>query len=411
MMRSLFAGVSGLKNHQTRMDVIGNNIANVNTIGFKSGRVSFQDVLSQTLQGASAGSGGRGGTNPVQVGLGVGLASIDTLFTDGSFQPTGKQTDLAIQGAGFFILSDGLNQVYTRAGAFDFDRLGNFVVPGTGYQVMGWLADINGNIDTNAAPTRITIPVGQTMPAQATTKVTYAYNLSAEAEVNTQVPVSIVVYDSQGNAYKLKGIFEKTGDNEWSFGNIEVIDPKGVTHPVAGATTIRFTAAGSFDSADPLTIAFADTISGQPLQITPDFSRLTQYGGESSVQAVDADGYAAGVLEQTTIDTSGVIMGYFSNGQSQPLARIALATFNNPGGLIKVGENLFAVSSNSGEPLIGTSGTGGRGTLSSGTLEMSNVDLAQEFTNMIITQRGFQANSKIITVTDEMLQELANLKR
>lgn len=433
MMRSLFAGVSGLRNHQTRMDVIGNNIANVNTVGFKASRVNFQDVLSQTLQGASSGQGTTGGTNPVQVGLGMGLASIDTIFTDGSFQPTGKQTDLSIQGSGFFVLSNGSSQVYTRAGGFDFDNQGNFLVPGTGYKVMGWKADANGNIDTTKAMEGLTVPVGTAMPAKVSSSVTYENNLSASATAGTtsDVLASINVYDTQGNAYNLTGTFEKTNDNEWKFTpNGTVTDTKGNTvatvtvnggTAAGGAIKLTFNADGSFKASasdTTATIKIDPTVpAGGPYSgagsfiINPQFSTMTQYGGESTAKATDQDGYAQGSLEDKTIGTDGVITGRFSNGRSQALGKIALATFNNPSGLNKVGDNMYTQSNNSGIAQIGAANTGGRGTFNPGSLEMSNVDLAQQFSDMIITQRGFQANSKIITVADEMLQDLTNLKR
>lgn len=411
MMRSLFSGVSGLRNHQTRMDVIGNNIANVNTVGFKASRVNFQDVLSQTLQGASSASGNRGGTNPMQVGLGMGLASIDTVFTDGSFQPTGKATDLSIKGQGFFILSDNSgNEVFTRAGNFDFDTDGNFGVPGTGYKVRGWMG-ANGIINTSGNPTDIVIPVGSGMQAKDTTGVTISNNLSAEAATGDTKTVSINVYDSQGAPHKLTGTFTKlAAANTWSF------TPTGITDasfsPAPTPSTIVFDGSGNYSTTSTINTLTIDPTNGaNNFTITPDFSGLTQYGGTSTAEALGQNGYTSGTLESTTIDPSGIIVGKFSNGQSQNLAQVALATFNNPGGLNKLGDNLFVRSNNSGEPQRGPAGTGGRGTFTPGTLEMANVDLAQEFSNMIITQRGFQANSKIITTTDEMLQELANLKR
>lgn len=215
MMSSLFSAVSGMKNHQTRMDVIGNNIANVNTYGFKAGRVTFQDQLSQTLQGASMPQNNRGGTNPMQKGLGVGIASIDTLFTDGSYQSTGKATDLSIQGDGFFILSDGATQYYTRAGNFDFDTAGNYVVPGTGLKVMGWTADAAGAIDLAAPPGPLQVPVGKTTPAQISTNIVHAKNLSADSKPGTTNSASIDIYDSQGIAHKAKTTYSKLSDNTW----------------------------------------------------------------------------------------------------------------------------------------------------------------------------------------------------
>ncbi|EGO63155.1 flagellar hook protein FlgE [Acetonema longum] len=454
MMRSLFSGVSGLRNHQTRMDVIGNNIANVNTIGYKAGRANFQDVLSQTLSGASSASATRGGTNPKQVGLGMGLASIDTIFTDGSFQPTGKQSDLSIQGQGFFILANGsvTNRVYSRAGNFDFDEYGNYVVPGTGLQVMGWMADANGVLNTNDDITTIKIPVGGTMAARATTSITFEHNLSGEVEALTaanaadpdyahpsRYKASIPVYDGQGSAHKVSGTFEKVNSNQWLFTPDATTDTGSTVAPVLGnSVLLTFDAAnGAFVSAVPYNAGTPHPIDDggstagaatDPFEITIDpddaagygaatftatldFSALTQRGGESTAQALEQDGYPAGELDRITIDTSGVIQGNFTNGEFQTLARVALATFNNPAGLTKAGSSLYSESNNSGVAQIGTTKTGGRGELSPGTLEMSNVDLAEEFSNMVITQRGFQANSRIITTTDEMLQELANLKR
>ena len=429
MMRSLFSGVSGLKNHQTRMDVIGNNIANVNTVGFKGSRVQFQDVLNQTIQGAAAGTGTRGGTNPMQVGLGMGMASIDTMFTDGSAQPTGKQTDLAISGQGFFVLSDGNSQVYTRAGNFDFDTGGNYLVPGSGYKVMGWQADSTGKINTSGAIANITVPVGSTMAANATTTITYANNLSAAGAIKDAAatpPVagatasaSITAYDSMGNAHKVNGTFTRTTPTEWEFTPAAQTDTNYAV--TGGPYTITFNSDGTYksvtsDPTDPLNpmdpIVGDLTKSGASnISIIPDFSSLTQYGNETTVQATNQNGYAAGTLDNTSIDPTGTIVGRFTNGQSKYLAKVALATFNNPSGLNKSGTSLYTKSSNSGEPQVGPSGSGGRGSFTPGALEMSNVDLAQEFSNMIITQRGFQANSKIITTTDQMLEELSNLKR
>ena len=422
MMRSLYAGISGLRNHQTRMDVIGNNIANVNTVGFKGSRVTFQDMLSQTIQGASGAAGNRGGTNPMQIGLGMGLASVDTIFTDGSFQTTGKQTDLAIGGQGFFILSDGENQIYSRAGAFDFDTAGNFLVPGTGYKVMGYKADINGVIDPNQPIQSINIPVGGSMPSKVSSILTYSNNLSASATAGatSQVQTTLNLYDTQGNPYKLNGTFEKTGMNTWSFTPAATVtDATGaVVANITGApSVISFNSDGSYNATGSTINSITINPAGGPyagatsFSVTPNFSAMSQFGGESTAQATNQDGYASGTLSKVTIDPTGTIVGQFTNGQSLNLAQVALAVFNNPSGLNKVGESLYTRSNNSGEPQIGQSNTGGRGNFNPGSLEMSNVDLASEFSNMIVTQRGFQANSKIITTTDSMLEELVNLKR
>ena len=548
MMRSLFSGVAGLRNHQSAMDVIGANISNVNTTGYKAGRSTFSDVISQTMQGASGATDTRGGTNPIQVGLGVGMSAVDTIMTSGSYQPTGKQTDLAIQNAGFFIVTDGSSKYYTRAGNFDFDAQGNFVSSSTGLKVMGWVGT-NGVVDTSGGVTAIQIPSGITLPAVATTKMTYINNLSADAAPGATATTSLDVYDSLGNKQTVSQKFTKVGTNTWiakaslsdtsitpthtmteitfdsagKIKDVKEIDTSGGATTLAKTTAVNITAfqldnttgsvrdayytvfdanldphvlkmeftqtanntwsykltdsadtsgtslingnvtyagaaytfsgtfpatftVGSGSAAASMTMAapagglapsgntFSATATTTPSPayttlatavspftftatganqstITMDVSAVTQTGGSTTVQASEQNGNAAGALDSITIDTTGKIVGKFSNGKSQDLAQVAMATFTNEGGLTRVGDTMFAISNNSGNPSIGTSGTGGRGTLTPGTLEMSNIDLADQFSKMIITQRGFQSNSKIITVSDEMLEILANLKR
>jgi flagellar hook protein FlgE len=650
-MRSIYSGISGLKNMQTGMDIIGNNIANVNTPGYKASRISFQDILSQTVQGASAATSSRGGTNPMQVGLGMAVASTDTIFTDGTPTPTGKPTDLAISGTGFFILSDGATQMYTRAGGFDFDTEGNYVLPGTGFKVMGWQADSNGMINATGQVQDLVSPVGKAMAAKVSTQITYGDNLSADAAIGSTVPAYKDVYDSLGTAHKITTDYYKVDNNTW-LAKTSVSDPTvsaatgvandmqvlkfnsdgtyqtalqataanqkidlsisqlnstsgsittqnwslndngtvhnynmaikntagsygyTITDTVNGAVigtatgTLAYTAAaGSVPASytDTLTSStltlpvnflsgvtalapapgvatvsgevatninvaalqldstagaahtqnfttivngkpqvyamtvttpstgqnswtysisqvgvtgatpttgtitydgtnytgFPTSIGGAPVNQTAaeviafnsnskspaiggflaaqtvdyyttapvanynvqftggsdamtlnfDSTKLSQFSGKSTIQATDQNGYAAGTLSTTAINTSGVLVGTFTNGQTQNLAQVALAIFNNPGGLIRSGSNMFTESTNSGSPQVGASGSGGRGTFSPGNLEGSNVDLAQQFSDMIITERAYQANSKIITTSDEMLQDLNNLKR
>ena len=295
MMRSLYSAVGGLRNHQTRMDVIGNNIANVNTTGYKASRASFQDILNQNLQGASAAQGGKGGVNPMQVGLGMTASSIDNLFTNGSIQSTGVGTDLAMSDAGFFILSDGTNNVYTRDGNFDFDSSGIFVSRSSGLKVYGFLEP-------------------------------------AITQTSTVPPNS-------SNISQLQVTIGATVD----------------TSSIGGNTT--------------------DT------------------------------------LNSVSINKAGQIIGTYASGVNSVIGQIALAKFNNPGGMTKLGSNTYTPSANSGTADVGAASTGGRGSITPGALEMSNVDLSQQFSDMIVTQRGFQSNSKIITVSDEMLETLINMKR
>ncbi|MDN5330942.1 MAG: flagellar hook protein FlgE [Tepidanaerobacteraceae bacterium] len=413
MMRSMFSAVTGLRNHQTMMDVIGNNIANVNTVGFKKSRVTFQDALYQTIKGASSAQGNRGGTNPMQVGLGMTLASIETLHTPSSLEATGNMTDLAIEGDGFFILSDGQNYYYTRAGNFGFDEEGNLVSTSNGLKVLGW----QGAADkTPQNITSIRIQKGMMMPAKATSEVRFAKNLNDADPIDMQYIIPFKVYDSKGNVHNLTITFKKTASNEWDY---EInYDSSDVT--ISGINNnqghLIFTANGQLDISQStindinnpvrLTIQGADEIN-----LTLDFSALTQFAKETTVDLSYQDGYAAGTLLGISVDSKGVITGVFDNGQSMELAQVALAVFDNPAGLTKAGGNTYTASNNSGEVQIGMAGTGGRGTISPGSLEMSNVDLAEEFTRMIVTQRGFQANSRIISASDEMLQELVNIKR
>jgi len=408
MMRSLFAGVSGLRNHQIRMDVIANNIANVNTTGYKMARVTFQDLFYQTLKGASAPQGSMGGTDPIQVGLGMTIGGINTIYTPGNPQYTGNPTDFAIQGDGFFIVSDGNKSYFTRDGAFSIGLDGSLVNPNTGYKVLGWKANVSGIIDTSMPVEPLVIPKGQQMMAKATSNVRVVGNLDAQSNTGTIFSAPTTIYDSLGVSHTLRFTFEKTGINQWTV----TADMDGIS--VTGwSSTLVFRDDGVYDPASSVInpVSITPTNGAAQLNITPDFSNMTQLGGDTSISISYQDGYPMGSLTDFTVSETGVITGIYSNGLNQTLGQIALANFGNPGGLTRVGSNLFEVSVNSGEALIGYPGSGGRGNLYVGALEMSNVDLASEFTNMIITQRGFQANSRIITTSDEMLQELVNLKR
>ncbi|MBC7319023.1 flagellar hook protein FlgE [bacterium] len=411
MMRSLFAGVSGLRNHQIRMDVIANNIANVNTTAYKMARVTFQDLFYQTLRGASAPQGDIGGTDPIQVGLGMIIGGINTIHTPGNFQYTGNPTDFAIQGDGFFIVTDGIKNYYTRDGAFSIGLDGSLVNPSTGYKVLGWRANNLGVIDNSMPVEPIVIPMGQQMMARATSNVKVIGNLDAQSDVGTTFSAPTTVYDSLGVSHTLIFTFEKNNTNQWMV--TASIDGTDITD---WSSTIVFNSNGSYDASNSVINSLNIPASlfnpgAADLNINSDFSNITQLGGSTSISVSYQDGYPMGSLIDFTVSTNGIITGIYSNGLNQVLGQIALATFGNPGGLTRVGSNLFEASVNSGEPLIGSPNTGSRGSLYIGALEMSNVDLASEFTNMIITQRGFQANSRVITTSDEMLQELVNLKR
>ncbi|PZR54132.1 flagellar hook protein [Xylanimonas oleitrophica] len=387
MLRSLFSGISGLRSHQTMLDVTGNNIANVNTTGFKSSQVQFQDALSQVVQNPAGAQNGLGGTNPAQVGLGVRVAGITTSFTQGSAQLTGRSTDMMIQGDGFFVVRKGNETFYTRAGSFDFDATGQMVLPGEGALVQGWAA-VDGVVDPNGPLTDLRVPTGTVMPPRQTTAATFAGNLDAEAATGTVLERTTKVYDAEGNARELTLSFTRTATG-WD------VSGTGVT-PTSLTLTDGVLA--------PLGTITADGVA-------VDVSGLTGFAGVDTIKFEGQNGQAAGVLQAFTLGNDGTITGSFSNGMSQVLGRIALGTFNNPAGLEKAGGSLFRTTVNSGEAQVGTAGTGGRGGLSGGAVEMSNVDLSSEFTNLIVAQRGFQANSRVITTSDEVLNELVNLKR
>ena len=397
MLRSLFSGISGLRAHQTMLDVTGNNIANVNTTGYKASQTQFQDTLSQLLTGAGGAQNGRGGTNPAQIGLGVRVAGITANFTQGSAQLTNRSTDMMISGDGFFVVRRGNEVLYTRAGSFDFDATGQMTLPGDGALVQGWMA-VNGVIDMNAPLTDLRIPVGALMAAKVTTSATYEGNLQADAADGTILNRDVVVYDPEGNEGILSLQFEKTAAG-WT-----------VAANGGAAQAMVFDGAGNLTS--PLTLAGVTvTTSGAPVTLDVDLSTVTGFAGVDTIKNKEQDGYAAGTLTSFQLGADGTITGTFTNSLKQTIGMIALANFNNPSGLEKVGGSLFTTTVNSGGAQIGAAGTGGRGSLSGGTLEMSNVDLSSEFTSLIIAQRGFQANSRVITTSDEILNELINLKR
>ncbi len=654
MMSSLFSGVSGLRNHQVRMNVIGNNIANVNTTGFKGGRVTFQDALVQTLKGAGRPSEISGGTNPVQIGLGMKVGTVDTLFTQGGLETTGQITDLAIQGSGFFVLSDGAGEYFTRAGAFGVDAESFLVDPATGMKVQGRMADETGRIPALATIGDITLPFGQQDPANATGEVVLANNLDSDAsdseviggfnggttgidtvygvarngaggdhsivisdnggngqavnstftganlfgsmtgtttladmgvddvtgfsitvdgadtyqilglntastvndlvnaidvlagincqldttdpnnnqllitrsyagnggdfniqtsgsvatdaangnivnrifgvadtavaianngmdhtytaidtftpnskppeagvaltilldengyayaldgagggDINisaensatglnagtvtfetapTQHSTSILTYDSQGGKHTTIFTFTKTTtQNLWDW---DVSLPHGETILEGGSGTVRFNQDGSLLSFDynggANSVRYDPQTGAEVVDIIVDagdtsgFSGLTGFNSAFTASAIQQDGYAMGILEKIGFDSAGTINGIFSNGVSRVLAQLTLADFNNKSGLLKSGGNVYQVSANSGSAIHGTAGETISGAISSGALESSNVDIAMEFTNMITAQRGFQANARVITTSDNMLDELVNLKR
>lgn len=426
MGTAIYTGVNGLLVQQRKLDVVASNIANVNTVGYRGARVLFQDLFSQTLAGGSAPVGNFGGTNPQQVGLGVQIASIDVNFEQGSLITTGVSSDLAIQGSGFFVLNDGTSNRYTRDGSFRINANGLLIEPATGLRVQGYMADEQGVIDTNGVATDIVIPLGGTGIVRATENATLIGNLNADVAAGVTVSRSIKVFDSLGTEREVTLTFTKTANtNEWTW----EATFNGVTVSPVPAPTLTFDDQGVLvdDALSPEdetkgTVSIpasafpTDTALPEvPFEFTIDFAAITQLSmGEdanSDVTLRNQDGFPRGVLQSFNIGANGEINGVFSNGLTKVIAQVALATFSNVSGLERDGNNLFRETPASGSAQVGGPQSGGRGSVTGGVLENSNVDLGSEFSNLIITQRGFQANARTITAADTLLQETVNLGR
>lgn len=479
MMRSMFSSVSGLRAHQTRMDVIGNNIANVNTIGYKASRTTFAEIFAQTMSGAGSPdpNTGKGGTNPVQIGLGLNVSAVDTMMSRGSLQRTDSPTDLSVEGEGFFIVRDGEAGTphFTRAGNFTIDKLGNLVTA-QGMNLLGWQkyeVDNDGNyiFDTQEEIKPLNMFEDEynlnkrIIAAKTTTQAVLAGNLDATkapvsgyeggtgnlgtidainddvnaagaagadgipdngtTNIDPHFIVPLTVFDALGNEYKLNISFwknftgtagtppETTTSWYYSVGAGNGTTMNNATGYIRFDSTGKIiTDDGAYDIKPMIEVSPGTAVGAAPFTFELNFEKLSMYADDSSVKPTQVDGYAPGTLTSFSIGADGILTGVYSNGRQQPLGMVALAVFDNAAGLQKAGSNLFLPTSNSGDfTRAFRPGTEGAGSLNPGTLEMSNVDLAQQFTEMIVTQRGFQANSRIMTTADEILQELANMKR
>ncbi len=488
-MRSMFTGVSGLKTHQQKMDVIAHNIANVNTVAYKSSRATFSEFFSQTVSSASGANeqSGRGGTNPMQVGLGVSLGSIDVDMTTGAAQRTNRPLDLMISGEGFFIVGDNSGTFFTRDGNLSLDPEGN-ITTSSGLRVLGW--DVKETLDSNGNPTGLYEPVQDiARPIQISGDKTYSppvstdtiqYNGNLNSTDKPEHISSISFFDSVGNSWSqdvkmtwdepnqqwavaLKNVAYLNGDRknpyyvenisqdgnlgpdadypimegEWSseinglFEVQQAADPtleeqwvpvdflkftnEGISDGINAIGLTNYTVTGTAIKQDAY---FGDgkltadgTYESGPMVI--DFSNLTMFGNEvANGSAETITGNEPGTLIGMSVTNDGSIVGQYGNGSTKVIGKIPVAIFDNPAGLEKVGGNLFRTTLNSGGfDGIGKDISVGGGTVLGGALEMSNVDLSSEFTEMITTQRGFQANSRTITTSDEIIQELVNLKR
>jgi flagellar hook protein FlgE len=551
LLNSLFAGVSGLRNHQSMMDVIGNNIANVNTIGFKGSRVTFSDTFNQFVKAGTNPSESTGGTNTFQIGLGMKVNSIDRNWNQGTFESTGITTDLALQGPGLFVLKTNGENYYSRAGAFIFDADGKLVSPQNGAIVQGKVANEDGILPPGNNLEDIVIDKNLKLPAVATSLIKWGGNLQSNSEltrsenvvqrgninsslpgpfetsttiyneygdpytftetytktgnpdeydlawdvsdadgnsvgsgtisplqfvddgtgnmvldaasqalfdgINNRVNIptnnidfvfdsteisensatttlsisadgnrqpnlvsgSVTIYDSLGNSHQVTMKYTKIGDNQWTW---TASVPGTSTYngqPASSTGTLTFNPDGTLDPANISPnnpqLSFIPVGGADPLVIDLDFgsgfSGMTQTSASSVVSALSQDGSASAVLSNLNIDQYGNIVGIFSNGNSRTLAQVMVATFANLNGLISVGDNLYSAYANSGDPRIASLGEESGTTVQSGALEQSNVDLSEEFTKMIVSQRGFQANARVITTADNLLQEITNLIR
>ncbi len=417
---SFSASLSGLNANQQKLNVIGNNLANINTIAFKTSTVHFADLVSQSVGGSSA--------NPMQIGLGVTTGSISPNFSQGGIENTGVPTNVAIQGSGFFLIGDVNKRSYTRAGDFSFDADG-MLVTSDGQPVQGYtdVDPVSGGIITTGQPGNILVPPGVLRAPVSTTQFGTVTNLDVNAGVGDTFTASVQIYDALGAAHVATVTYTNTAPGAWDYeitvpgedisggtaGTPEVIasgnltfDPNGNLDQVDGAAAADVTITGPTWANGAAANDFTwDIVS--PAGV----ASLTGYAATSATSSVTQNGAAAGTIAGISINAAGEIVATFGAGKTVIVGQLALANFNNPQGLVKLGGNAYGESAAAGIPNVGTAGTGGRGGLIGSSLEQSNVDIAQEFTQMILAQRGYQANSKSITTADELLQETLNLKR
>jgi flagellar hook protein FlgE len=415
---SFYSGLSGLDTHATAMQVIGDNIANVKTTGFKGSSTHFEDVLGASLSGVSGGN---------QTGAGSAVSSVDGNFTQGSLETTDVSTDVAINGQGFFVVQEPLTSelFYTRAGHFVIDNQG-YYVNSQGYQVQGYQYD---NTGTNLIQNLTDIQINQNsmIPPSVTSEIDMVLNLDVSETplvwdmtnptTTSHFTTGLSIFDSLGQSHQVQVYFTKTADQTWAWNAVmDGSDIQGGTPGVLqsfGTGVINFDTSGALTSAMPVNfytgaLTFANGIT--PSAVTVDFTNTTQFGSAANIQTLTQNGYAAGTVSMVSIDEEGNVVANYTNGTRRNIARLALSDFPNLNGLGRKGDTLYQATTTSGDPLYNMPGVGGMGTISASMLEESNVDLAAEFIKMIIIQRGYQANTKVITTTDEMLAQLMNIR-
>jgi flagellar hook protein FlgE len=420
-----------MRSNSDALNVAGDNIANVNTVGFKRSRGVFEDVLGRSVASFEAIKG---------AGAGSRLAHVEQVWTQGSLVATDSATDLSVQGEGFFVMQGNLqgaeNRFYTRAGQFHVDNQGRLVNP-DGLRLQGYTASPNGTMGATIGD--LVVNAG-TIPASATTSVTVDANLDANTPIaalafdplnapnTSSFSNTVNVYDSLGNSHEITMYYHKNAANSWDWhavidgGQLATGVPKTPTEVATGALTFTTNGALDTETNSATTWDFLGATAAQP--ITFDFGKsittdggtgldgsTTQFKGASATVGLTQDGFAAGSVSTLSISDDGTILGSFSNGQQRKLGQIVTANFASVDGLERTGQGMWIAGQKSGEALIGGANSGGRGAIVSGTLEQANVDLGTEFVNLIAYQRGFQANSRVITTADEMYGELVNIKR
>lgn len=419
MFTAFSTALSALQANSAAIDVIGNNLANLNTNGYKSVEVEFSDLMAQTM-GV--------GANQSQIGLGLQSINTSRQFTQGTLQTTNGPTDAAISGNGFFVVKDSNNQtLYTRAGNFQVDASGNLVTP-TGEKVQGWNA-VNGVVDPTGTTGNLTVPLGSTIAAKPTDTMTMSVNLSSSAPVAKTPPVPgdgstfsapVQVFDSQGTAHNLTITYTKTDVNSWSYSvTIPAADTGATGKPVeVGSGTLSFDATGKLSSpkSDPQTISIkglADKASDLSINWNLYDSKgsptITQYDQASGVSATTQNGSAAGQISGVSIQKGGLLVASYTNGQQSTIGQIAVASITNPESLVAVGNNDLQASASTAQASIGTADSAGRGQIIGGAVENSTVDMASQFTSLLTVERSYQASSRVITTSDQLLQETVNL--
>jgi flagellar hook protein FlgE len=410
-MSALQAGVSGMIAHQLKMDSVGNNIANADTVGYKSSHITFTDALYQMVRPGTAPSGKMGGTNPVTVGQGVLASTMDSNYGQGALLATGRTTDIAIEGEGFLTVTDGNQFFYTRNGSLGLDAEGYLTHLASGMRVVALQAPVTTAGGTSVTPNdMLKIPLGQSSVARATTQMSLGGNLDSRSTAGANAQLTARVYDSLGAGHDLTFSFTPAATaGQW---DVSATSPDG-TVAFTGPAQVKFDTNGkpTVNSLKfQLTLA---SPAGAAAKIATDLSvsGLTQLAQDSSASLRSQNGVPPGTLTGLSINSDGSIAGVYSNGASDSIGQIVTSMFPNTGGLERSSDGLFASSLSSGVPSFGVPSTDGRGSLRSGELESSNVNLAQEFAEMITTQRGFQASSRVVSTADQMLQELMNVIR